>query len=76
MTTILRNALLAAVAISSMAGSAFADSQAVKTECDKTITNDFWNGRCCGTGNANCMGGDNHDHDRGDNRGDNGRGRG
>ncbi len=75
MTTILRNALLAAVAISSMAGSALADSQAVKTECDKTITNDLWNGRCCGAGDANCMGGENHDHARGDNRG-NGRGRG
>ncbi|UDL89527.1 hypothetical protein LGH82_31495 [Mesorhizobium sp. PAMC28654] len=26
-----------------MAGSALAGSQTVKTKCDKTITNDFWN---------------------------------
>lgn len=74
MTTILRNTLLAAAAISAMAGSAFAGGQTFKTECDKTIASDFWNGRCCGTGDANCMGGENHDHDRGGNRG-NGRGR-
>jgi len=72
MTAIVRNTLLVVVAISAMAGSALAGGQTIKTECDKTVTNDFWNGRCCGASNANCMGGGGHDHDRGDN----GRGRG
>jgi hypothetical protein len=66
MTAILRNALLAAVAVSAMAGSALAGSQAAKTECDKSVTNDFWNGRCCGVDDADCLGRESHGHDRGD----------
>ena len=72
MTAILRNALLAVVAVSALAGSAMAGQQTVINECDKTPTNKLWAGRCCGVGDANCLGGESHDHDRG--RGDNGRG--
>ncbi|UVK42672.1 hypothetical protein BPNPMPFG_004374 [Mesorhizobium sp. AR07] len=70
MTALLRNAFLAAVTVSALAGSAFADQTI--TSCAKTATNDLWSGRCCSNGDANCLGGG---HDHGDNggRGDHGR---
>ena len=63
MTAILRNALLAAVAISALAGSAVAGQQTVRTECDNTPTNKLWAGRCCGVGDSNCLGGEGHGHE-------------
>lgn len=65
MTALLRNAFLAAVAVSTLAGSALAD-QTIPS-CGKTSTNDLWSGRCCSNGDANCLGGGNggRDHDRG-----------
>jgi len=71
MTALLRNALLAAVAVSGLAGSALAD-QTIPS-CAKTSTNDLWSGRCCGAGDSNCLGGGNGGRDHGDNgRGGNG----
>ena len=64
MTKILRNAFLAAVAVSALAGSAMAQQTTTYT-CANTPTNKLWAGRCCDIGDANCMGGG-HDHDRGD----------
>ena len=58
MTSFLRNALLAAVAVSSMAGSALADQT---VSCSQTSTNDVWAGRCCATGDSSCLGGG-HEH--------------
>ncbi|OHV89533.1 hypothetical protein [Mesorhizobium sp. ORS 3428] len=73
MTAILRNALLAAVAMSALAGSAMAGQRAAVYECDNTPTNMLWAGRCCGVGDANCLGGESHGHDRGNpGRGDKG----
>ncbi|WP_192242998.1 hypothetical protein [Mesorhizobium silamurunense] len=73
MTNILRNALLAAVAVSALGGSAMAGQQIY--ECNNTPTNKLWAGRCCGVGDANCLGGESHGQGRGDHgRGDNGRG--
>jgi len=62
LTKILRNALLAAVAASALAGSAMADPQTVRTESDNTPTNKLWAGRCCGISDSNCLGGEGHDH--------------
>lgn len=61
MTAFLRNAFLAAVAVSSLAGSAMADQTIT---CSNTQTNDWWAGRCCGSSDSNCLGGghDGHDH--------------
>ncbi|MFD2053869.1 hypothetical protein ACFSQT_12465 [Mesorhizobium calcicola] len=72
MTALLRNALLAAVALSALAGSALADQTI--TGCGKTPTNDLWSGRCCGVGDSNCLGGGNDGHDHGNKggRGDKG----
>ena len=74
MTAILRNTLLAVVAVSALAGSAMAGQQGY--ECDNTPTNKLWAGRCCGVGDANCLGGEGRgqgDHGRGNNgRGDKG----
>lgn len=64
MTALLRNTLLAAVAVSSLAGSALADQTI--TSCGKTSTNDLWSGRCCGDGDSNCLGGGNSGRDHGD----------
>ncbi|RVD69943.1 MAG: hypothetical protein E5V62_21810 [Mesorhizobium sp.] len=58
MTAFLRNALLAAVAVTSMAGSALADQT---VSCAETKTNDLWSGRCCGTSDSSCLGGG-HEH--------------
>ncbi|CDX27287.1 conserved exported hypothetical protein [Mesorhizobium sp. ORS 3324] len=73
MTAILRNALLAAVAVSTLGGSAMAQRI---YECDNTPINKLWAGRCCGVGDANCLGGESHgqgNHGRGNNgRGDKG----
>jgi len=62
MTAIIRNTLLAFVAASALAGSAMAGQRAVRTECENTPTNKLWAGRCCGVGDANCLGGEGHDH--------------
>jgi hypothetical protein len=63
MTKILRNALLAAAAVSGLAGSAMAAQQAARTECGNAATSKTWGGRCCG--DTNCLGGESHnDHDR------------
>nr|WIE90079.1 hypothetical protein P9270_021340 [Mesorhizobium sp. WSM4875] len=73
MPAILRNALLAALAVSTLGGSAMAGQQIY--ECDNTPTNKLWAGRCCGVGDANCLGGESHGHDRGNpGRGNNGGG--
>ncbi|WP_296743448.1 hypothetical protein [Mesorhizobium sp.] len=72
MTKMLRNTLLAAAAISALAGSAMAAQQTTRTECDNTPTNALWAGRCCGAGDSSCLGGSGHDHDnRGGDRGRN-----
>ncbi|MCV3206786.1 hypothetical protein OHD62_00370 [Mesorhizobium sp. YC-39] len=63
MTALLRNTLLAAIAVLSLAGSALADQT---VSCGKTSTNDLWSGRCCGEGDANCLGGGNGGRDHGD----------
>lgn len=63
MTALLRNAFLAAVAVSSLAGSAFADQTIT---CSNTKTNDWWAGRCCGAGDSTCLGGGNNGHEHGD----------
>lgn len=65
MTALLRNLLLAAVAMSGLAGSAMADQTVT---CAKTPIDKLWTGRCCGAGSDNCMGGDQDHGDRG--RGD------
>ncbi|PZV38608.1 hypothetical protein [Mesorhizobium kowhaii] len=72
MTALLRNALLAAVAVSGMAGSTLADQ--TFTSCAKTSTNDLWSGRCCSAGDSNCLGGGNGGQNHGDKggRGNNG----
>ncbi|MER9329325.1 hypothetical protein NKJ26_07150 [Mesorhizobium sp. M0152] len=74
MTAFIRNILLAAVAVSSLAGTASAD-QTIPS-CAKTSTNDLWSGRCCSNGDSNCLGGGNNGRDHGNKggRGDNGRG--
>ncbi|RWL55845.1 MAG: hypothetical protein EOR62_08080 [Mesorhizobium sp.] len=59
MTKMLRNTLLAFVAVAAFAGSAMADQQG----CGNTSTNKLWSGRCCGLGDGACLGGG-HDHDR------------
>jgi hypothetical protein len=66
MTNILRNALLCAVALSGLAGSAMAAQQMTRTECN-TSAGEIWAGRCCSIHGANCLGGESHDrdHDRG-----------
>jgi hypothetical protein len=72
MTAFLRNTLLAAIAVSSLAGSAMADQT---TSCAKTNLNDLWAGRCCSAaGAADCLGGGNNGHDHSDKggRGNNG----
>jgi hypothetical protein len=66
MTNILRNTLLAAVAISTLAGPAMAAQQAVRTECENTPTNKLWAGRCCSSGDTNCIHGEGHDHQHND----------
>ena len=58
MTALLRNAFLAAVAVSSLAGSALADQTIT---CSNTQTKDQWSGRCCDV-NSNCLGGEGRDH--------------
>ncbi|UCI06240.1 hypothetical protein [Mesorhizobium sp. B1-1-8] len=66
MTAILRNTLLAAVAVSALAGSAMAGQQTVKTECENKSGNTLWTARCCGVGSADCLGGSHdHNHDNG-----------
>ncbi|QND67779.1 hypothetical protein HB777_30105 [Mesorhizobium loti] len=70
MTALLRNAFLAAVAVSALAGPALADQT---ISCANTQTNDVWAGRCCGAGDSSCLGGGNNGHDHGDHgRGGNG----
>ncbi|MBA1143506.1 hypothetical protein [Mesorhizobium neociceri] len=54
MTAFLRNTFLAAVAVSSLAGSALADQNI--PSCAKTSTNDLWSNRCCGAGDVSCLG--------------------
>ncbi|KQU92094.1 hypothetical protein ASD99_25305 [Mesorhizobium sp. Root695] len=72
MTALLRNAFLAAVAVSALAGPALADQTV--TSCATSQTNDLWSGRCCGAGDSSCLGGGNNGHDHNDNggRGNNG----
>ncbi|RWB77113.1 MAG: hypothetical protein EOQ50_09350 [Mesorhizobium sp.] len=60
MAKMLRNTLLAFVAVAAFAGSAMADQQG----CGNTSTNKLWSGRCCGLGDGACLGGG-HDHDHG-----------
>jgi hypothetical protein len=60
MTAFLRTTFLAAVAVSSLAGSAFAD-QTIPS-CAKTSPNDQWGGRCCSVG-VDCL---HEGHDHGD----------
>ena len=69
MTALLRNTLLAAVAVSALTGSALAD-QTYKG-CAATNLNDLWSGRCCSAGSADCLGGGNggRDHDGNGGRG-------
>jgi hypothetical protein len=62
MTALLRNAFLAAVAVSALTGSAFADQT---ISCVNTKTNDLWSGRCCNAGDSNCLGGGNNGHEHG-----------
>ena len=70
MTAILRNTLLAAIAVSALAGSAMAGQSSIIKECNNTPTNKLWAGRCCGVGGSICLGGEGHG------RGDHGRQRG
>ncbi|RAZ75030.1 hypothetical protein [Mesorhizobium atlanticum] len=71
MTAFLRNALLAAAAVSALTGSALAD-QTYKS-CAATNLNDLWSGRCCSVGSANCPGGGNgRDHQGHQGKGDRG----
>lgn len=62
MTALLRNAFLAAVAVSALTGSALADQTIT---CSNTQTNDPWAGRCCNAGDSNCLGGGNNGHEHG-----------
>lgn len=55
MTAILRNVLLAAVAVSALASSAMADQTVT---CARTPTDKLWTGKCCSTGSDNCLGGE------------------
>jgi len=71
MTAFLRNAFLAAVAVSSLAGPALADQT---VSCSQTATNDLWSGRCCGAGDSSCLGGGNGGRDHGDHGNNGGRG--
>jgi hypothetical protein len=62
MTAFLRNTFLAAVAVSSLAGSALADQNI--PSCSKTSTESNWGNRCCEVSGKNCLGGGrggNHD---------------
>ncbi|MER8374356.1 hypothetical protein [Mesorhizobium sp. M1396] len=72
MTLLLRNAFLAAIALSALAGPALAN-QTIPS-CANTSTNDLWSGRCCSVGESNCLGGGNNGHDHNDKggRGNNG----
>ena len=72
MTALLRNTLLAAVAVSALTGSALAD-QTYKS-CAATNLNDLWSGRCCTVGSENCLGGGNggRDHQGHQGKGDRG----
>jgi len=74
MTAIVRNSLLAFVAISALAGSAMAGQKATRTECGNTPTSQQWTGRCCGMGGNVCLGGGGNNN--GDHGGSNGRGTG
>ena len=68
MTAFLRNALLAAAAVSALTGSALADQTV--TSCAKTTLNDLWSGRCCSAaGASDCLGGGNGGRDHHDNGG-------
>ena len=70
MTAFLRNTLLAAVAVSSLAGTAMADQT---TSCASTNLNDLWAGRCCdAAGASGCLGGGNGGHGDNGGRGNNG----
>jgi hypothetical protein len=75
MTAFLRNTLLAAIAVSSLAGTAMADET---KSCSHTNLNDLWAGNCCGTaGTSDCLrGGNGGNGGHGDNggRGTNGNG--
>ena len=72
MTAFLRNTFLAAVAVSSFAGSAMADQT---VSCANTNLNDLWAGRCCGmAGASDCLGGGNNGHGDHGGRGTNGGG--
>ena len=66
MTSFLRTAFLAAVAVSSMGGSAMADQTIT---CSNTQTNDWWAGRCCSVGASDCLGHEGHGRDHHDNGG-------
>ena len=66
MTSFLRTAFLAAVAASSLAGSALADQTIT---CSNTQTNDWWAGRCCSAGTSDCLGHEGHGRDHHDNGG-------
>ncbi|RWC54499.1 MAG: hypothetical protein EOS56_28500 [Mesorhizobium sp.] len=72
MTALLRNAFLAAVAVSALAGPALADQTV--TSCATSPTNDLWSGRCCGASDSSCLGGGNNGHDHGDKGGRGGNG--
>ncbi|WP_027059245.1 hypothetical protein [Mesorhizobium loti] len=67
MTAFLRNTLLAAIAMSSLAGTAMADET---KSCSHTNLNDLWAGNCCGAaGTSDCLRGGNGGRDHGDNGG-------
>ncbi len=66
MTSFLRTAFLAAVAVSSLAGSALADQTIT---CSDTKSNDWWAGRCCGASDSGCLGHEGHGRDHHDNGG-------
>lgn len=72
MTAFLRNTLLAAVAVSSLTGSALADQTI--PGCANSKLNNLWSGRCCGIGTSDCLGGEkgNHEHHDKGGRGNNG----
>jgi hypothetical protein len=60
MLTASRNVILAAIAVSVLAGCQTAPPR----ECDKLKPNVTYNGKCCGVGDANCHEGKNGDkHD-------------
>jgi hypothetical protein len=71
MTALLRTTFLAALAISSVAGSALAD-QTIPS-CAKISINDLWSGRCC-SADSDCLGGGRGGRDHNDNGGRGGRG--